>query len=101
MPAHSSHLLQPLDVACFSPLKQAYGKLVQQLARNDVFHIDKGDFLGMYKQARQAIHSEQNIISGFRATGLIPFNPERVLSVLTITKTPSPPSSSHGWNSSP
>jgi len=28
MPAHSSHLLQPLDVGCFSPLKQTYGRLV-------------------------------------------------------------------------
>lgn len=25
MPPHSSHLLQPLDVGCFSPLKRAYG----------------------------------------------------------------------------
>jgi hypothetical protein len=33
MPAHSSHLLQPLDDACFSPLKAAYSKLVQQLAQ--------------------------------------------------------------------
>ncbi|KAF1924141.1 CENP-B protein, partial [Didymella exigua CBS 183.55] len=24
MPPHSSHLLQPLDVACFSPLKRLY-----------------------------------------------------------------------------
>ena len=26
MPPHSSHLLQPLDVGCFAPLKQAYGR---------------------------------------------------------------------------
>jgi dihydrofolate reductase len=26
MPPHSSHLLQPLNVACFSPLKKAYGR---------------------------------------------------------------------------
>ena len=26
MPPHSSHLLQPLDVGCFGPLKQAYSK---------------------------------------------------------------------------
>lgn len=96
MPLHSSHLLQLLDVACFSPLKQAYSKLVQQLARNSVFYIDKTDFLGMYQQARKVIYSEQNIISGFRATGLILFNPERVLSALTITKTLSPPSSLYG-----
>jgi hypothetical protein len=26
MPPHSSHLLQPLNVGCFSPLKTAYGR---------------------------------------------------------------------------
>jgi hypothetical protein len=26
MPPHSSHLLQPLDVGCFGPLKKAYGR---------------------------------------------------------------------------
>jgi hypothetical protein len=26
MPPHSSHLLQPLDVGCFAPLKKAYGR---------------------------------------------------------------------------
>lgn len=101
MLAHSSHLLQPLDVACFGPLKTAYSKLIQQLARNGIFHVDKTDFPANYQQARSTIYLEQNIISGFRATGLIPFNPERVLSALTITKTPSPPSSSHRQSSSP
>jgi hypothetical protein len=49
----------------------------------------------MYQQARTTIHSERNILSGFRATGLIPFNPDYVLSQLPEL-TPSPPSSSHG-----
>jgi hypothetical protein len=26
MPPHSLHLLQPLDVGCFAPLKKAYGR---------------------------------------------------------------------------
>lgn len=26
MPPHSSHLLQPLNVGCFAPLKKAYGR---------------------------------------------------------------------------
>ncbi|KAM4061508.1 DDE superfamily endonuclease [Hirsutella rhossiliensis] len=30
MPANSSHLLQPLDVGCFSPLKTIYGQKVQE-----------------------------------------------------------------------
>ena len=50
----------------------------------------------MYSQARTAVFSEQNITSGFRATGLVPHNPDRVLLSLTITKTPSPLSTSHG-----
>ncbi|KAM5528987.1 transposase [Fusarium oxysporum f. sp. phaseoli] len=29
MPAHSSHLLQPLDVWCFGPLKMAYGREIE------------------------------------------------------------------------
>ena len=33
MPAHTSHLLQPLDVSCFSPLKATYGREVAELAR--------------------------------------------------------------------
>ena len=33
MPAHSSHLLQPLDVGCFSPLKRAYSKQIKELMR--------------------------------------------------------------------
>jgi hypothetical protein len=96
MPPHTSHVLQPLDVACFSPLKKAYNQLVLDLARQGIFHVDKTDFLAMYSKARMTVFSEQNIKSGFRATGLIPHNPERVLSSLTITKTPSPPSTSHG-----
>jgi hypothetical protein len=33
MPAHSSHLLQPLDVGCFGPLKKAYGGSVESRSR--------------------------------------------------------------------
>jgi hypothetical protein len=94
LPPHTSHILQPLDVACFGPLKTAYGHLVQDLARQAIFHVDKADFLTMYRQARATIHSEQNIRSAFRATGLIPWNPDYVLSQLPCT--PSPPSTSHG-----
>jgi DDE superfamily endonuclease len=45
LPPHTSHILQPLDVACFGPLKTAYGHLVQDLARKAIFHVDKADFL--------------------------------------------------------
>lgn len=91
MPPHTSHLLQPLDVGCFSPLKVAYGHQVSELARQRVYHIDKQDFLQIYLSIRETVLSEQNIQAGFRATGLVPACPERVLSSLTVVRTPSPP----------
>ncbi|GMG43821.1 unnamed protein product [Aspergillus oryzae var. brunneus] len=93
MPAHSSHLLQPLDVGCFGPLKRAYGQLVENKMRLGFNHIDKLDFLEAFPQARAQIYTTSNICSGFSATGLIPFNPERVLSQLNIQLEATPPGS--------
>jgi hypothetical protein len=91
MPAHSSHLLQPLDVACFSVLKRSYGKLVEKQMSLGVNHIDKQDFLSLYQQARTDALHEKNIQSGFAATGLVPYEPDRVLSLLHAqSHTPSP-----------
>ncbi|KAF2192032.1 hypothetical protein K469DRAFT_719093 [Zopfia rhizophila CBS 207.26] len=45
MPAHSSHILQPLDVGCFSPLKTAYRRQVEKLMRNWFNYITKLEFL--------------------------------------------------------
>jgi hypothetical protein len=92
MPAHSSHLLQPLDVACFAPLKRAYGGLVESLTRNGIDHIDKLDFLTAYPEARFQAFKDTSIQNSFRATGLVPFNPALVLSKVNIRiKTPTPP----------
>jgi hypothetical protein len=92
MPSHSSHLLQPLDVGCFSPLKTAYGHQIEKLVRLRINHITKLEFLPAFKEAFKAAFTDQNICSGFRATGLVPYNPEYVLSRLKIkAKTPTPP----------
>jgi hypothetical protein len=69
MPPHSSHLLQPLDVGCFSPLKASYGKQIENLVRVRINHITKLEFLSTFKEAFKAAFTEQNIKSGFRATG--------------------------------
>ena len=91
MPPHTSHLLQPLDVGCFSPLKLGYGHQVAELARQGIFHVDKLAFLWIYQKIRLTALSKSNITAGFQATGLIPFSPERVLTGLTVVRTPSPP----------
>src|SRR5699024_800956 len=94
MPAHSSHILQPLDVVYFSSLKIAYGKHIEGQMRAHVTHITKEDFFPAFYTAYQATMTEKNIKGGFRGAGLIPFNPERVISKLDVQlRTPTPSNS--------
>jgi hypothetical protein len=102
MPPHSSHLLQPLDVGCFAVLKQSYGRQIEGYMRNRVNHINKPDFLHAFHTARTEAITLANIQSSFAATGLVPYDPERVLLKLhTQLKTPTPPSTSHANNNAP
>ena len=96
MPPHSSHLLQPLDVGCFAVLKRLYGRQIEGYMRNGLNHIDKADFLEAYYTAHIQSISLANIQSSFAATGLVPYDPERVLLKLNSQfKTPTPPSTSY------
>jgi hypothetical protein len=102
MPPHSSHILQPLDVGCFSPLKTAYGKQIEGMMRASITHITKEDFLPAFCMAFQAAITPENTQGGSRGAGLVPFDPEKVISQLDIRlKTPTPsnsrPSSAHTW----
>ena len=65
MPAHSSHLLQPLDVGCFSLLKSTYRYPVAEGARVGINHIDKSEFLSIYARTHTETLSTSNIRSGF------------------------------------
>jgi hypothetical protein len=97
MPAHSSHLLQPLDVGCFGPLKRAYQRLTEERSRLGIRYIEKLDFLNAYPSAHNTTFTSQNIQNGFAAAGIVPFNPKRVLDKLHILqKTPTPPGSRGG-----
>jgi hypothetical protein len=94
MPPHSSHLLQPLDVSCFGPLKAAFSKQNQGLVRNHIFHVTKEDFIACFYQAFLTSFTQSNIQAGFRGSGLHPFDPEAVLSYLgLVLRSPSQPSS--------
>jgi hypothetical protein len=99
MPAHASHILQPLDVGCFAPLKRAYKQEVGALANCGVNHIDKRAFLDAFKPVFKRSFSKNNIQSSFRATGLVPLDPEVVISRLEVKPhTPTtPPPGSTAW----
>ena len=94
MPPHSSHLLQPLDIGCFAVLKRAYARLIELKMRARINHIDKLDFLEAYPTARIEAFKSETIKNSFAAAGLMPYNPNRVISKLDIRlRTPTPPSS--------
>jgi hypothetical protein len=91
MPPHSSHLLQPLDVGCFSPLKRAYSREIESLMRNHINHITKLEFLPAFKAAFNRSFTPANICSAFRGAGLVPHQPDAVLSKLDVQlRTPTP-----------
>ncbi|KUL81896.1 hypothetical protein ZTR_09528 [Talaromyces verruculosus] len=79
LPSHTSHKLQPCDVGVFGPLKAAYRTQVEQHYRGGANAIGKPHFTYLYDRARQTALTRRNIRSGWAKTGLVPFDPNRVL----------------------
>jgi DDE superfamily endonuclease. len=80
LPAHTSHVLQPLDLGCFSSLKTEYRRQVGNFtALTDETRVGKARFLEFYAQARRIGLSKANIQSGWKATGLYPRNIDKPL----------------------
>jgi len=79
LPSHTSHKLQPCDVAVFAPLKTAYRDAVERLERGGVNTIGKQHFTSLYSSARKAAFTKRNIRAGWSKCGLTPLNPQRVL----------------------
>ena len=52
--------------------------------RNKITRILKLKFLPCFKAASDALITESNIQGGFRGAGLVPFNPEAVISKLEV-----------------
>ena len=61
MPPHSLHLLQPLDVGCFAPLKRLYRKQVEANIQLEINHMDKLEFLVSYNIACMKALNANNI----------------------------------------
>ena len=76
LPPHVTDKIQPLDVLCFTPLKRAWPELLNE--RINVLgpkeSISKSVFVDLLFQVWCKGHSETNIISRFRATGIFPTN---------------------------
>jgi hypothetical protein len=82
LPAHTTHILQVADVAVFRPFKEAWKGQCEKRrrekrrsnARGDS-GIHQSDIVPMAMAAWARAMTSSNVISGFRRTGIFPFDP--------------------------
>jgi len=79
LPAHSTHLLQPLDVGVFRPFKQYHGNEVDRSVRVGNVDFNKLDFLGIFQDFRARAFTKKTITHAWKHTGIVPYNPSIVL----------------------
>jgi hypothetical protein len=91
LPPHTPHLLQPLDVGVFAPLKRALACETDAALRYDTGRIPRVQWVEMYTRARERALTSHNILSGWRTAGLLPLSPMTVLEKLPARPGPSPP----------
>jgi hypothetical protein len=102
LPPHSSHLLQPLDVECFSVLKHYYSQELEIFIKAYITHITKAEFLIAFQKAYAKTMTKNNIKAGFRGAGLVPLDSQVVISTLDVklrTPTPTGPPNPDPWTS--
>lgn len=83
LPANSTHITQPLDVAYFAPLKKAWREILTEykIKNPSEAQINKSHFPILLKNLleKMEISNKDNIKAGFKATGIFPLNPNKIL----------------------
>lgn len=93
LPANSTHLTQPLDVAFFRPLKMKWREILEEwkkgMGRNEPT-VPKDKFPALLKKLCDSL-KEANVVSGFKKCGIAPLNRTKVLEMLPGEKQRSQP----------
>ena len=74
LPAHTSHVLQPLDVAVFGPFKRFYYSDAAYMKANMGKVVTKYEIASIACTAYLKSMSSWNIVSAFKKTGIFPLN---------------------------
>lgn len=78
LPPHSSHRLQPLDVAFYGSLKGSFNKECDNFLRSHPHQkISIYDVVPIFNKAFSRIANIEKGISGFASTGIFPIDPEK------------------------
>ena len=79
LPAHTSHLLQPLDVSIFGPFKNFYYSECTSFMRDNIGrNITKYDMCSIALRAYFRAMTSMNKMAGFKKTGIYPLSKESV-----------------------
>lgn len=87
-PAHSSHLLQPLDLSVFGELKAALSERFK-IKVNEPQPEKRRRFAAALHRCLLRVINKDTILTGFERTGLFPLNPSIPLSSRSVV--PQPP----------
>ena len=74
-PAHTTHVLQGLDVVIFAIVKRCLGDECEEWEWKTVEKMSKTNFIGIYGRAHEWALTPENIKSSFQATGVWPLDP--------------------------
>ncbi|XP_022112053.1 jerky protein homolog-like isoform X2 [Acanthaster planci] len=76
LPPHTTNHTQPLDKSVFRSVKSSYNQRCERFMReNPQRLITRYDFCGIFRDVFHSALSMANIVSGFKSTGIYPFNP--------------------------
>ena len=82
LPAHTSHILQPLDVGCFGPMQRIYNSECHKfLRRSPESRITRYNVCQLACTAYTSALSVNNLRSSFQKTGIFPFNKDQISNV--------------------
>ena len=96
---NGTHLLQPLDVAWFAPLKKRWWNMLEDWKKSSkgLKHKDalpKEEFSKLLKKLAGRLDengaASENLVNGFHKCGLFPFNPDAVYELLPSENVMSP-----------
>lgn len=81
LPLNSTHICQPLDVSVFRPLKIYWRQIINKWKMSHRGCNPKDVLLSLLTKTLEKLNTniEENLISGFRETGIFPLDEEQVL----------------------
>lgn len=79
---HTSHVCQPLDVGVFQQYKHYHSEALDDEYRSGCENFNRVEFMNSLISVRRSTMTQRNIQSGWRRTGVYPFNPSIVIDAL-------------------